>query len=252
MNDATEQLLQSASMQQYLTFGHPNLPQITTPVPVGQVAPPAGVPLPGLVTAPVGVPAPVAAVAAAPVAASATPILVSLPAPGGASSLKGGTVTIGKSAGFYVGDEGYVIASAVGVGASAVVTVTDGAGKSVPAQVVRRADQVGLALLKLAEAPTAPLPILPHQCDRRRRRRHRQRRQGAGQARRQPRRGAGARCERQCRRRGRGWWILPADRRRVPRADAGHHSDRAVTRARGLAAMPSSGQAPLPPSRKLR
>ena len=160
MGDATEQLLQSASMQQYLTFGHPTLPQITAPVPVGQVAPLAGVPLPGLVTAPAGVSA--VAGAAAPVATSATPILVSLPAPGGASGLKGGTVTIGKSAGFYVGTEGYVIASAAGVGASAVVTVTDGAGRSVPAQVVRRADQVGLALLKLAEAPTAPLSILPH------------------------------------------------------------------------------------------
>ncbi|HEV2673068.1 MAG TPA: hypothetical protein VGV37_00920 [Aliidongia sp.] len=160
MGDATEQLLQSASMQQYLTFGHPNLPQVTTPVPVGQL-PPAGIPLPGLVTAPGGAPAQAVA-AAVPTAASVTPILVSLPAPGGASDLKGGTVTIGKSAGFYVGNEGYIVASAAGVGAAASVTVTDAGGRSLSALVVRRADAAGLALLKVASAPAAPLPILPH------------------------------------------------------------------------------------------
>ena len=158
MGDATEQLLQSAAMQQYLTFGHPNLPPITTPAPVGQVAPPAGVALPGLVTAPGGAPA----AAAAPVATTAVPILVSLPAPGGASDLKGGTVTIGKTAGFYVGSEGYVIASAAGVGAAASVSVTDGTGRSLQALVVRRADAAGLALLKIGAAPAATLPILPH------------------------------------------------------------------------------------------
>ncbi|GGF13202.1 hypothetical protein GCM10011611_18640 [Aliidongia dinghuensis] len=168
MGDATEQLLQSASMQQYLTFGHPNLPQVALPVPVGaapigqvpagQVAPPAGVPLPGLVTAPAGVPA----AAVAPVPASAVPILVALPAPGAAADLKGSTITIGKSAGFYVGTDGYAIASAAAVGGAATVAVTDAAGRSVTAQVVRRADTAGLALLKLPDAPTAPLPIAPH------------------------------------------------------------------------------------------
>jgi hypothetical protein len=170
MGDATEQLLQSAVMQQYLTFGHPNLPQIVTPIPigqgtapvgqgtapVGQAVPQAGIPLPGLVTAPGGVPAP------APVAASAQPILISLPAPSAASDLKAGTVVIGKSAGFYVGDEGYVITTAAAVGGAATVAVTDGTGKSIPAQVVRRADAAGLALLKLAGSPTSALPILPH------------------------------------------------------------------------------------------
>ena len=168
MGDATEQLLQSAVMQQYLTFGHPNLPQVATPIPVGQPAPaggqvvpqaaisPAAIPLPGLVTAPGGVSAP------APVAASAQPILISLPAPGSASDLKAGTVTIGKSAGFYVGSEGYVITTAAAVGGGATVAVTDGTGKSVSAQVVRRADAAGLALLKLPGAPASALPILPH------------------------------------------------------------------------------------------
>jgi len=162
MADATEQLLQSAVMQQYLTFGHPNLPQVVTPIPVGQSAPvaatpatPAVIPLPGLVTAPGGVPAP------APVPVSALPILVTLPAPG-SSDLKAGTVMIGKSAGFYVGDEGYVITSAAAVGAAATVTVTDASGKSLPAQVVRRADAAGLALLKVTAAPASALPILPH------------------------------------------------------------------------------------------
>jgi hypothetical protein len=163
MGDATEQLLQSAVMQQYLTFGHPNLPQVVTPIPVGQPAPAGGqvvpqaaIPLPGLVTAPGGVPAP------APVAASAQPILISLPAPSAASDLKAGTVVIGKSAGFYVGDEGYVITTAAAVGDAATVAVTDGTGKSIPAQVVRRADAAGLALLKLAGSPASALPILPH------------------------------------------------------------------------------------------
>ena len=163
MQDATEQLLQSASMQQYLTFGHPNLPQLSIPAPVGAapayaapvaatagpVAPPAGVPLPGLVTAPAAV-------------GTAVPILVSLPVTGSAADLKGGSVTIGKTAGFYVGGEGYVIAAAAGVGGAATVTVTDGAGRTLSAQVVRRADAAGLALLKLADAPAAPLPIQPH------------------------------------------------------------------------------------------
>jgi len=163
MGDATEQLLQSAVMQQYLTFGHPTLPQIKTPVPVGQaVAPtsqyaaPASIPLPGLVTAPGGVPAPL------PVAAAAQPILISLPAPGSPPDLKAGTVTIGKAAGFYVGDEGYVITTAAAVGAAATVTVSDAAGKSLTAQVIRRSDSAGLALLKLAGAPASALPILPH------------------------------------------------------------------------------------------
>jgi len=158
MADATEQLLQSAVMQQYLTFGHPNLPRVATPIPVGQNAPagtPANIPLPGLVTAPGGVPAP------APVPASALPILVTLPA-SGSSDLKAGTVMIGKSAGFYVGDEGYVITSAAAVGAAATVTVTDASGKSLPAQVVRRADAAGVALLKLSAAPASALSILPH------------------------------------------------------------------------------------------
>jgi hypothetical protein len=165
MGDATEQLLQSASMQQYLTYGHPTLPQAVVPAPVGaapapagQVAPPVGVPLPGLVTAPAGIPA----AAVAPVPVSAVPILVSLPAPGGAADLKAGTVTIGKTAGFYAGTDGYVIASAAGVGGAATVTVTDGSGASLTAQVVRRADAAGIALLKLATAPAAPLPIAPH------------------------------------------------------------------------------------------
>lgn len=162
MGDATEQLLQSAVMQQYLTFGHPNLPQVATPLPVGQLAAPIGqapapaaIPLPGLVTAPGGAPAP------APVPASALPILVTLPA-SGSSDLKAGTVMIGKSAGFYVGDEGYVITSAAAVGGAATVTVTDASGKSLPAQVVRRADTAGVALLKLAGAPASTLAILPH------------------------------------------------------------------------------------------
>jgi len=165
MADATEQLLQSAVMQQYLTFGHPTLPQVATPIPVGQNVPvgapvgvaaaPASIPLPGLVTAPGGVPAP------APVPASALPILVTLPA-SGSSDLKAGTVMIGKSAGFYVGDEGYVITAATAVGAAATVTVTDASGKSMTAQVVRRADAAGLALLKVAGAPASALPILPH------------------------------------------------------------------------------------------
>ena len=155
MSDATTQLLQNATMQQYLTFGHPNLPQIVTPIPVGQPAPPAGVPLPGLVTAPAGAPV------VAPVSVQATPILVSLPAPGSAADAKAGSVTIGKTAGFYVGEEGYLIASAAGVGGAASVTVTDGAGKSLPAQVIRRADAQGLALLKIAGTPAAPLPIQP-------------------------------------------------------------------------------------------
>ncbi|MDB5363533.1 MAG: Trypsin-like peptidase domain [Rhodospirillales bacterium] len=162
MGDATEQLLQSAVMQQYLTFGHPNLPQVATPIPVGQAiapvgpgAPPAGIPLPGLVTAPGGAPAPAA------IAASAQPILITLPAAGASSDLKAGTVMIGKSAGFYVGDEGYLITSAAAVGSAAAVTVTDAAGKSVPAQVVRRADTAGLALIKVTAAPASALPILP-------------------------------------------------------------------------------------------
>ncbi|HLZ67725.1 MAG TPA: hypothetical protein VKQ29_15970 [Aliidongia sp.] len=162
MGDATEQLLQGATMQQYLTFGHPNLPQIVTPIPVGQVAAPAApaaVPLPGLVTAPGGAPA-APAVAAVPV--QAVPILVSLPASGGSADAKSGAVTIGKTAGFYVGGDGYVIASAAGVGGAASVTVTDSAGKSLQAQVVRRADAQGLALLKVAGALAAPLPILAH------------------------------------------------------------------------------------------
>lgn len=156
MGDATEQLLQSAVVQQYLTFGHPNLPQIVTPIPVGQPVPTPAVALPGLVTAPAGVPAPL------PVPAAALPILISLPAPGGVSDLKAGTVTIGKSAGFYVGNEGYVITSAAAVGGAAIVTVTDAAGKSLTAQVVRRADAAGLALLKLSGAPGSALPIAPH------------------------------------------------------------------------------------------
>ena len=166
MGDAVEQLLQNATMQQYLTFGHPNLPQIVPPIPVGQPAPTpapapaAAVPLPGLVAAPGGVPSSVPAPAALPV--QATPILVSLPAPGGSADARAGSVTIGKTAGFYVGAEGYVIASAAGVGGAASVTVTDGAGKSQSALVVRRADAQGLALLKIAGAPASALPILPH------------------------------------------------------------------------------------------
>jgi len=163
MGDATEQLLQSAVMQQYLTFGHPTL-QIQTPVPVGQLAAPIGqtavpsaaIPLPGLVSAPGGAQAP------APIVASAQPILISLPAPGSTSDLKAGTVMIGKAAGFYVGDEGYVITTASAVGGAATVTVTDAAGKSLTAQVIRRSDGAGLALLKLAGAPASALPILPH------------------------------------------------------------------------------------------
>jgi len=152
MGDATEQLLQSAVMQQYLTFGHSNVPQFVAPTPVGQAGPtaaagaPAAVPLPGLVAAPISPALPVQT------------ILVTLPAAGG--DFKSGIIKIGKAPGFYIGTEGYAITSATAVGGVATVAVTDGRGRTLTAQVVRRANFANLALLKLPDASAAPLPIL--------------------------------------------------------------------------------------------
>jgi S1-C subfamily serine protease len=175
MSDATEQLLQSATMQQYLTFGHMTVPQVTTPLPVAQGAAAVGAPVVAAAPTATGAPAPAAVVAAAPAAIDAgvaapvlprgVPILVSLPATG-AADLKAGSVTVtsaqGKAAGFYVGQEGYIVTSAANLGGAVSVTVTNASGKNEVAQVVRRADEAGLALLKVANAPTAPLAIQPH------------------------------------------------------------------------------------------
>ena len=159
MQDATQALLQSAAMQQYLTFGHPNLPALPpgiAPAPAG-VAPAAAVPMAPAV-APVALPG-IAPAPALP-ALAVQPILVTLSSAGG--DLKAGTIMLGKGAGFYVGTEGYAITSAAAVGGATTVGVTDGTGQSQTAQVVRRADAAGLALLKLPNPPTAPLALLPH------------------------------------------------------------------------------------------
>ena len=159
IDDATKQLLQTVTVQQYLTFGH-----VVTPAPqavaAGGIVPPGGQ-------------APIPAPAGSFVRPSATlsPVLIPVKSarPEGTTldraAARAATVAVtpiaGKpGAGIVIGD-GYVLTTASLIGDATSVVVAPGGGKSAEGRLVRKDAELDLALLKVDEALPEPLPLHP-------------------------------------------------------------------------------------------
>jgi hypothetical protein len=156
VEDAARQLLQTAAFQQYLTYG-----KVVTPPPVvaGAASPvPAGgaAPIP---TPPAGFQRPV-------VAETLPPILIPVRAahPAGTAidgaAVKAATIKLGSSASAFVLGGGYLLTATAALdGVTAGIELAP--GHIVDARVIRRDDELGVALLKTDEALPPGLPIQP-------------------------------------------------------------------------------------------
>jgi|GEM_PF-6862543 S1-C subfamily serine protease len=158
VDEATKQLLQTVTFQQYITFGH-----VVTPAPAavaGGVVPPGGQ---GPIPEPPGSTLHSAALLA--------PILVPVksPRPDGAAldraAASAATVQVAAigsapGAGIVIGD-GYVLTTAGVIGDAVSVAVTTSPGKTVEGRLVRKDADVDVALLKVEEALPPALPLHP-------------------------------------------------------------------------------------------
>jgi S1-C subfamily serine protease len=160
VEEATKQLLQTATVQQYLTFGHVVAPPVPQNAAAG-VTPPGGLaPIPGTASSaartpvtlePILVPVKSARPEGAAIdQAAARGVLVSFAVPGGS----GGT-------GFVLGD-GFVLTTASSLGNAVSATLTPTPGKTVEGRVLRRDADLDLALLKIDGSLPSSLPIRPH------------------------------------------------------------------------------------------
>jgi S1-C subfamily serine protease len=158
VNEATKQLLQTVTFQQYLTFGH-----VVTPTPeavAGGVVPAGGqkpIPTPpssfvrpaatlGAILVPVRPPRPENAVLDREAARAATvPVAVNGGKPG---------------AGIVIGD-GYVLTSAAVIGDAVSVVVTTAPGKTAEGRLVRKDADLDVALLKTDGTLPQPVPLHP-------------------------------------------------------------------------------------------
>jgi S1-C subfamily serine protease len=156
--DATKQLLQTVTVQQYLTFGKVVVP---TPQSVAAGITPAGglAPIPG--SAPV----------AARLPATLEPILIPVKnaRPDGTAlnqaMTRGALVPFAvpggpAGAGFVLG-EGYVLTTASSLGNAVSVMITTAPGKTEEGRVLRRDADLDLALLKVDGALPSSLPLHP-------------------------------------------------------------------------------------------
>jgi S1-C subfamily serine protease len=159
IDDATKQLLQTVTVQQYLTFGH-----VVTPSPqavaAGGVVPPGG-------QAPI--PAPPGSFVRPSATLSALLIPVKSARPEGTTldraAARAATVTVtpiaGRpGAGIVIGD-GYVLTTASLIGDATSVVVVPAPGKTAEGRLVRKDADLDLALLKVDEALPEPLPLHP-------------------------------------------------------------------------------------------
>ncbi len=160
VTDATRQLLQTVTIQQYLTFG-----KIVTPIPTPQqaavagIVPPGGLaPIPGTAGLvgrpatldPILIPVRSARPDNAVIDQTATRgALVTFSVPGGAGG-----------AGFVLG-EGYILTTASSLGDAVSVVIAPAPGKSAEARVLRKDTERDLALLKVEAALPLALPLHP-------------------------------------------------------------------------------------------
>ncbi|HVJ51398.1 MAG TPA: serine protease [Aliidongia sp.] len=157
--DATKQLLQTVTVQQYLTFGHVVVPTPPQPVVAG-ITPPGGLaPIPGT-----------AQQVASRAPAVLEPILVPVKSarPDGSSldqaTTRGVLVSYsvpghGDGKGFSLG-EGFILTTASSLG-DAVSVAVGVSGKSVEGRVIRKDADLDLALLKVDGPLPAALPLHP-------------------------------------------------------------------------------------------
>jgi S1-C subfamily serine protease len=159
IDDATKQLLQTVTVQQYLTFGHVVVP---TPqeVAAGSAVPPGG-------QGPIPVPPP----SFIRPAVALSPILVPVhsPRPEGtaldraavrAATVPVGTITGKPGAGIALGD-GYVLTAASVIGDAVSVVVTLAPGRTAEGRLVRKDAELDLALLKVDGALPPAVPLHP-------------------------------------------------------------------------------------------
>ena len=155
-DDATRLLLGTSAFQQYMTYGH-----VVVPVAAPGMAP--AVPTGG--SAPI--PQPPAELNLAPAPAVALqPILVPVTAanPAGTTpsmaQLRAATARIGSGAGLVLG-EGYILtASELATGAGGIAVIMPD-GQSTTAQMVRRDESAGVALLRVGDQASGGSPIQP-------------------------------------------------------------------------------------------
>lgn len=159
VGEATKQLLQTASVQQYLTFGRV-IPPPDAVASAGGIVPPGG-------QAPI--PAPPGSIRrpSAELAALLVPVVA---ARGDTAALDAGTARaatvpvaqIGgtQGVGVVIG-QGYVLTTASLLGDAVSVVVTPQPGQSVEGRLVRKDADADIALLKVDEALPPPLPLQP-------------------------------------------------------------------------------------------
>jgi len=159
VEDAARQLLQTAAFQQYLTYG-----KVITPPPAIEAAPGASAPVPAGGAAPI--PTPPAGFQRPVVAETLPPILIPVRAARAAgtaidgAAAKAATIRAGSNAAAFVLGGGYLLtATATLDGVTAAIEAAP--GRIVDARVIRRDDELGVALLKTDEALPAGLPIQP-------------------------------------------------------------------------------------------
>jgi S1-C subfamily serine protease len=158
VDEAAKQLLQTATFQQYVTFGH-----VVAPSPAavaGGFVPPGGqgpIPVPpaGIARPEVGFPAILVPVKAA------RPDTAPLDrAAARAATVPVAPITGASGAGIVLGD-GYVLTTASLLGDAVSVVVTTAPGKTEEGRLVRKDASVDVALLKVDAPLPAPLPIHP-------------------------------------------------------------------------------------------
>jgi hypothetical protein len=158
IDEAAKQLLQTAAFQQYVTFGHVVVP---TPAAVasGFVPPGGQAPIP---VPPAGIPRPETTFSAilVPVKAARPDTATLDHAAARAATVLVAPVTGASGAGIVLGD-GYVLTTASLVGDAASVVVTVAPGKTEEGRLVRKDAALDIALLKVAAALPAPLPLHP-------------------------------------------------------------------------------------------
>jgi hypothetical protein len=158
VDEATRQLLQTATIQQYLTFGH-----VVTPTPVavaGGVVPPGG-------QGPIPTPPGMAVRPAALLGAILVPVKPQRPdnAALDRTAARAATVMVAvpggrPAAGIVIGD-GYVLTAASVIGDAVAAMITVSPGKSAEARLVRKDAELDVALLKTDEALPPALPLHP-------------------------------------------------------------------------------------------
>jgi S1-C subfamily serine protease len=158
VDDATKQLLQTVTVQQYLTFGHVVAPVMQASA--GGIVPPGGQgPIPGSAPSPVR-PAAVLGAILIPVKAARSDGATFDRAVTRQATLPFSVAGSKPGTGFVIGD-GYVLTTASNLGDAVSVTFVPTPGKTAEGRVMRKDADLDLALLKVDEPLPSALPLQP-------------------------------------------------------------------------------------------